>query len=685
MDKRREKGYAHGPMVSSMRLLIFILSGHLMAGATLVSAQSGGDAGDLYFKGYLQFNESERMEKAGDLQNSYQKLLQAQQNIGTVARTYPSWQPEIVSYRLKMIEQALQRLSGASAPAVPANPMITPNTTGGVLIPNAHAPTGIANPLDIINQQFQALQKQNAEMQSKLKLYEDGYTNALNERQKSEKDRAILSQQLQDINQRMDKLAKDAAAKITGAEQELQKLQNEAKMVSDMMASRDRQLAEKDKAIASLQSEMNGVRARQKQLEDENASLKANNVKPDDYNKIMAENTRLKQELEVARQQVDVLKASGEKKDQEIATLKTQITGIQSDLAQLRQENNVYQSQVADLTVKLKELDAATAEGKTAVAQASKLTTDNAMLRNIIMRDLRQQERQRQAKELVIAEMKKMENASAQLMEHLEDMTSAKINLTIDEEPLFAAPELKEIIEANGVRATLMAVSDKTKDAREKKSGAGKDKPKSSASVSEEKMLAEAIKAEQKGDIKSAEQSYQDALRANPKNTTVLNSLAALKQQQKKYEDAKVLLQKCLVYDPDNSEALYRLGICQYQQGNLPEAMTSFEKCLVKNGANSRAHHYLGIIANRMKNQQRAESEFKQALAIDPENGDAHFNLAVLYATLKPPDLASAQKHYKDALDRGIKSDAALEKLLNKADAASGNLPKGDKSTAAAQ
>ncbi len=679
MDKRQERVYARRPMVLSQRLLMMILSCLIMAGAAGVSAQTGGDAGDLYFKGYLQFTEAERMEKAGDLQNSYQKLVQAQQNIGSVARNSPGWQPEIVSYRLKMIEQAMQRLSGAAVTAVPSNPIVPPSTTGGTPLPTAPALTGIANPLDIINQQFQALQKQNAEMQSKLKLYEDGYTNALRERQKSEQDRVVLSQQLQDINQRMDKLAKDAAAKITGAEQQLQKLQNESKMVSDMLASRDRQLEEKDKTIASLENEKKALLDRQKQMADDIASLKANSTKTEDYSKIMAENTKLKQELEVTRKQVDTLQASGEKKDVEIAALKTQITGIQSDLAKLRQENNVYQSQVADLTVKLKELDAGSSSGP-----SSKLAKDNAMLRNIIMRDLRQQERQRQAKELVIAEMKKMEHTSTQMMENLEEMTSAKIILTLDEEPLFTAPQLKEIIDANGVRATLMAVSGKTKDAREKSgSTPGKEKPKPAATSSEGKILADAIKAQQKGDLKSAEQFYQDALRANPKNTSVLISLAALKQQQKKYDDAKVLLQKSLVYDPENHLALYRLGICHFQQGNLPEAMSGFEKSLAKNGENARAHHYLGIIASRMNNHQRAESEFKQALAIDPNDGDAHFNLAVLYATSNPPDWLAAKKHYQDALERGIKSDTTLEKLLHKDDSTAGEVPKGDKSTAA--
>jgi Tfp pilus assembly protein PilF len=95
--------------------------------------------------------------------------------------------------------------------------------------------------------------------------------------------------------------------------------------------------------------------------------------------------------------------------------------------------------------------------------------------------------------------------------------------------------------------------------------------------------------------------------------------------------------------------------------------MSSFEKSLAQNPSSARAHHYMGIIASRMGNRDRAESEFKQSLAIDPKYGDAHFNLAVLYATSEPPNWSLAREHYQHALDRGIKADPTLEKLLKQA------------------
>jgi len=674
-----------------MRIILLILGGLLFAGSTITTAQqAAGDVGEQYFKGYLSFTQAERLEQSGDVPGAVQKLQEAQQAIAGVARSFPSWQPEVVSYRLKMIEQSLQRLSGRGGAGTPATmagvpPVTTPAPTAGA--PPAPPQNGAMNPGDIINQQFQALQKQNADLQRQInelltqrKIYEDGYTNSIREKQKVEQDRDLLAKQKAELDARIAK----SATETSGSVAELAKLRNEAKMVGEMISLRDQQLAEKDKTIAALQSQNKSMLARQKDLELELENMKRDTSKPEQVRNLLAENSRLKIELKSAREQVDALKTSGEKKDVEIASLKKQVATIQGDLAKLRQENTAYQSQVADLTLKLKEVNARIA--KTPAGKSggnSKLAEENAMLHDIIMRELRHQERQRQAKELVIAEMKKMENASRTLMDNLEEMTSVRIKIAADEEPLFTGPELKLLVAASGVRATLMAENDTEK-------GGGKAKPEPAASGAktvkpDQKLLRDAVNAADKGDFKTAEQLYQDALRANPKSTTALISLAVIKQQQRKYDDARVLLQKCIAIEPDNEQANYRLGVGYFQRGKMDDALACFEKSVAKSGENARAHHYLGIIAGRLGNRHRAESEFKQALAIDPKYGDAHFNLAVLYATSKPPDWDLARKHYRTALDQGMKTDAALEKLLKKSESAAPAEAKKEKASTAAR
>lgn len=681
-------------MTPPLRFLQMLIVGWLALGLPGALAQSGSAAGDLYFDGFQSWKAGEKLEQEGNKQAALQKYLEAHKAISSVAQNFPEWQPEVVSYRLKNVEQALGRLGytvpAAPVPAAPGGlplaPIPTTPTTPGLTpiptTPQAMPQGGVSSITNLIDQQFQALQQQNAakdaqlkELNNKLGMYEAGYLKSLEDRKTSDQALGLLKQQSQELSTKMEALTRHAAAKDAAAQAEMKKLRDESKMVADMMASKEKQFTESSKAIESLQKERDSLRGDVTRLQDELAKAKRDTVKPDEMVKLLADNTRMKQELEVARKQVESLKAESVKKDAdlakkdgEITALKTQLTGIQSEIAKLRQENTTYQTQVADLTVKLKEMNRELDKPAADSRGDSKLVQENQTLRTIIMRHLRQQERLRQSKELVLAEMKKMENASKSLMENLEDMTAGKVRITVDEEALFSEPELKEILAANGVSATLEATSTSTKSSREEVRRAAVVAGSNGISV-EEKLMVQADAALQNQDFRLAEQSLQDALRANPKNSAALVSLAGIKLSEHKHDEAEVLLQKCLIYEPDNAAALYRLGVCYFQQSKLPDAQSTFEKAVLRQKGNARAHHYLGIIANRMSNRPRAEAEFKSALAIDPNYGDAHFNLAVLYATGNPPDMGKAREHYRNALQHGINPDPALEKMLNNAGA----------------
>ena len=61
---------------------------------------------------------------------------------------------------------------------------------------------------------------------------------------------------------------------------------------------------------------------------------------------------------------------------------------------------------------------------------------------------------------------------------------------------------------------------------------------------------------------------------------------------------------------------------------------------------------------------EAALKELETALQLDPNYADAHYNLAVLQATSQPPSKESARRHYKKALELGMKADEAFEATL---------------------
>ncbi|RBP47370.1 tetratricopeptide repeat protein [Roseimicrobium gellanilyticum] len=679
------------------RLPLLVL-GWLLCSLALAPAQSGSVGGDVFFDGYQLWKQGEKLEQEGKKDSAIRAYLDAYRIISSVSQNYPEWQPDVVGYRLRIVVAGLQRLGynvagltatapapvqqmppmQATAPPLPVPPAVQPGAYA--VAPQVPAPATAygpgATPVDVLNTQFQQqqlriqeLERGNAKLLQDLDAYSRGYMGASGERDQ-------LKIRLADLEKRMEGMNKAATNNDVATQQELQRLRSEAKIVNDLLST-------KNQEFESLKKEKDTLVENQKKLTEEIEKAKKDNAKPEEMTKLIAENTRIKKELETAKAQVEKLRSEGEKKDQEIGALKTQITGIQSELAKLRQENTAYQTQVAELTMKYKEMSkelaSASKPGKNATPEDTKAAEENKALRAIIMRQLRQQERARQAKELVIADMKKLENTSQTLMENLEDLTSGKIYISVAEESLFTEPELKEILAASGVTATLEARSGMatppgapTPEASSESAKPMSPPAPASASAStndngssEETLMAAADSAILRSDYVAAEQSLQDALRINPKNSFALTSLAGIKLRQKKYEEAEVLFQKCLVYSPENGVAHYSLGVCYFRQNKLSDALNSFEKAVTNDRNNSKAHHYLGIIASNMSNRSRAEAEFKSALAIDPNYGDAHFNLAVLYVTSNPPNYEKARQHYQNALDRGIKPDTALERLLN--------------------
>jgi tetratricopeptide (TPR) repeat protein len=283
------------------------------------------------------------------------------------------------------------------------------------------------------------------------------------------------------------------------------------------------------------------------------------------------------------------------------------------------------------------------------------------MLRDLVLRQLRSQARQQQAKEMVIAELRKTENASKELLAQVEELGAGRVVLTPEEENLFSEPELKEALTTSGVQATLVAGGGPAPKTKTEPA----PKPDSAPAASSADALLEKGAAHlQANRLDDAAATYAEVLRADPRNVAGLIGLGNARLRAAKYADAEAALKKCLSLDAASEAAHFTLGISYFKQNRHREAITSFESSLAVNKQNARAHHYLGISSTKLGLLDRAEREFKTALAIDPAYGDAHFNLAVLYVTLDPPRWEDARAQYQDALKKGVKPDADLEKLL---------------------
>jgi tetratricopeptide (TPR) repeat protein len=690
------------------------------------SIDASSEVADQYFHNFVLNNEAAKIEAAGDLSLAQTKFKQAGEIMDSIARNYPTWQPEMRASRQQKIQDSLTRIAArlaqqnslAPMPSVEAAPAPqvtvapTPAPSGipapGMLAQPAPATPSTPGSLpslndmlrqweDMYKKRVQELEAQNNQQQADLSKWQNWYQWASGEittaraqndalgKKAAAMEQGILAMgkdveagrvakaqldqlmeeklavelEMRKNGQRLiaaetaakeasEKLA-DASTRIAAVEQERDKILKERDQI---VKERDTAMQQRDDAVKQIgvaTKERDAASARSLGLQAEVEDLKKKTGSAE-MKRLIAENERLKQELTEAQKQVATLKSDATRKDKEIADLRGQLTGLQGQLAELRKESGTYQTQVAELTKQLKEMQAGM---DTKVATTPELTQENEMLRAIIMRQLREQRRQQAAKDLVISELQRMENSSNDLVKQVEEMKSARMTLTPDEEKLFSDPVVKELLGPNGVQATLIASAkpeDRTKAAP--------------APGSTETLISEANEAYMNKDFEGSAKLYQDALRTEPKNVSALIGLGMARQRDNKHAEAEVSLQKALAYDPVNEPAAFALGVTYFKQERWKDAMTYFEKSLAKRPDNASGRHYLGIIATKLSLLERAEREFKTALAIDPAYGEAHFNLAVLYVTWDPPQWDKARVEYDEAIKKGVKPDANLEKLL---------------------
>jgi len=122
----------------------------------------------------------------------------------------------------------------------------------------------------------------------------------------------------------------------------------------------------------------------------------------------------------------------------------------------------------------------------------------------------------------------------------------------------------------------------------------------------------------------------KEASEMMPTDNSLLLTLAMAQCRIGKFADCVLTLRPFDRFHPDNADAMLTLGTAQMGLGEIGEARSSTEK----------------------------------AIKINPNFPEAHYNLAQILVSLMPPDADGAQKHYRRALELGLKPDPDFENTL---------------------
>ncbi|HSJ01094.1 MAG TPA: hypothetical protein VK956_01520, partial [Verrucomicrobium sp.] len=369
-----------------MRIYHSLIMCWLAMGLLSVPAQSGGgEAGELYFKGYMLKNEAEKLEQGGDLRGAYAKYEESRGLVANVAQNFPQWQPEVVTYRLKAIELSLQQISSKLGGALPvASSPATASSAGksSASAPTTSAPAASSQSsanLEAVTKQYLDLQRQNSEMAAQIKAYDSSYKTTLEEKNRAQQEKLLLERQMKDLNERVESLSGESKSRDTTGKAEVEKARNESKMVSELLSKTTAQLTESTKVMDNLLKEKETLQANQQRLEGEIEIIKKD--KPEEFKKLLADKDaaqkKLEAELAEARQGaqdvMDMRKAVAEKEaaqnklHEEIETLKVELntaksgsamsTQLKKTVAEKEALQRQLESEVADAKLKARETE----------------------------------------------------------------------------------------------------------------------------------------------------------------------------------------------------------------------------------------------------------------------------------------------------------------------------------------
>ncbi|HEY2103740.1 MAG TPA: tetratricopeptide repeat protein [Chthoniobacterales bacterium] len=703
----------------------------LLAGCILIgpsaNAQSD-DPSETFLKAYMTAQQGEKLERDNQFGPALAKYRFAGSLLEELKKGHSNWQPAIVEYRSRKVSESILRVQGkagtqqdlvaASSPAAtaaallprqnPAEPTVDLGTgrAGTVVVPPTQKTVpSVAMPASgndaAIREATRKLREKVDQLQAELQQSRSKITRV-------EQEKETLNSKLQESNAKLEKaqqsleLTKTSEKKVreqlASAQASLEKIQSNGNGDAKAQAALKAEITELKKALTLAEE---GRNAAEKERDQQNAKLANATTEiakvtkerddargqlaglKDAQNRVqvlVAENTELKQKLENAEKTVREISDDKPRKEQELAELKKQLEELRTQLAASEKQNKDFEVTVTNLRAQLEDASAQLEKAKLTGADAeetAKLTRENQILRNIVVRERQEEARREQAKKLMLAEFDKLKIKSDSLNEQIALLAQPVTKLTEEELALLRQPVVSISDDSSGtVQASFTYAKPGTAgklpaEGNEKlqpppvpadANPQASFKPDVPSDLSD--MARQAKENFDRGKYHAAERQYQEILTKSPNNLYSLSNLGVVYFRTGKLKAAELTLKKAVAIAPKDEFAHTTLGIVYYRQSKFDEAVNELTKSLAINPKSAAAHNYLGITASQKGWQEAAEKEMLEAIAVKPDYADAHFNLAVIYATASPPSKELAKRHYVKATELGAESDPSLEKLL---------------------
>ena len=179
-----------------------------------------------------------------------------------------------------------------------------------------------------------------------------------------------------------------------------------------------------------------------------------------------------------------------------------------------------------------------------------------------------------------------------------------------------------------------------------------------------EKLLQDAITAQQHGKLKKADALYRKLLSRNPKHAEAMHMRGVLKFQQGNHDYAGQLLADAQKLDRNNPWIRYHRADLHRSIGELTTAEQLFKQALELGATEGDVYFMLANTQFDQANFSDALENYLKSVDCEPNDPEYHINLANCYERLEAPDKAIQHLEVAGSLDRDPSIQLQLIDLL---------------------
>ena len=502
----------------------------------------------------------------------------------------------------------------------------------------------VENEVKALNQRIAGLEQEREAMASALNLSRGANTQAQERITSLETELAAMQQKHADLDRDLKAERHVANEVVAGQRTQLQALEKQLEL-------KNADLAKANQTIGSLVKELEESRASFSQLSQERDSLLQERdqmsrlLKLNDDGRIqdlVEQNMGLAKNLREAKETVERLNLDNNASKDKINDALNDLAVAKARINKLQQEKRDQDARLEELEKRLKGEESALAQGK-----ASADPAEVEVLRDIIQRQLRVQERRRQARDLLVEAVKDLGKNDERIAQAVKLFDGEEIQLSPEEQHLLADRNV------DGIFISPVALD---------RSVVGHNTDELNRDIAVYERTAE--KSFAAGHMLPTRELFQMIIEQHPGHVRALCKLGVVDLKLNDPAAAVDTFRRAVELDGSNPYAQRMLGVSFMKLGDLPSAEKSLKQAVELAPDDAKSRSLLGNVAHNLGRDGEAESHFKAAISADPMLSEPYFNLAFLCARDKR--FEAAWSYYDQALERGAIPDPALEQRLPK-------------------